>query len=169
MIDDPDVTTRLLKKMEAHLPIPAQVTPEVRQMMCKQKVIIPASRRVQIERVFYAGDEGGIVWSGVSWCARPGGSGLAHARANRSRASISGRDSRLSTDPCQKAVAECVNHGGSQFDHAGVVSSLAVLEISLRHLHARKQALASRGRTTVTFSFVSSIAEFSKREKIARG
>jgi hypothetical protein len=61
MIDDPDVTTRLLKKMEAHLPIPAQVTPEVRQVMCKQKVIIPASRRVQIERVFYAGDEGGIV------------------------------------------------------------------------------------------------------------
>jgi hypothetical protein len=61
MIDDPAVVSRLLQGMEAHLPIPAHVTPEVRQMMCKQKVIIPASRRVQIERVFYAGDEGGIV------------------------------------------------------------------------------------------------------------
>jgi hypothetical protein len=61
MIDDPNVVTRLLKEMETHLPIPAQVTPEIRQMMRKQKVIIPASRRVQIERVFYAGDEGGIV------------------------------------------------------------------------------------------------------------
>ena len=61
MIDDPNVVTRLLKEMEAHLPIPAQVTPEIRQMMRKQKVIIPASRHVQVERVFYAGDEGGIV------------------------------------------------------------------------------------------------------------
>jgi hypothetical protein len=47
--------------METHLPIPAQVTPELRQMMRKQKVIIPASRQVRIEQVFYAGDEGGIV------------------------------------------------------------------------------------------------------------
>ena len=61
MIDDPAVVSRLLQEMEAHLPIPAQVTPEVRQMMCKQKVIIPASRHVQVERVLYAGDEGGIV------------------------------------------------------------------------------------------------------------
>ena len=61
MIDDPGVMTRLLKQMEAHLPIPAQVTPELRQMMRKQKVLIPPSRRVQIEHVWYAGDEGGIV------------------------------------------------------------------------------------------------------------
>jgi hypothetical protein len=61
MIDDPSVVRRLMQEMEAHLPIPAQVTPELRQMMRKQKVLIPASRRVRIERVFYAGDEGGIV------------------------------------------------------------------------------------------------------------
>jgi hypothetical protein len=61
MIDDPNVVTRLLKEMETQLPIPAQVTPAIRQMMRKQKVIIPASRHVQVERVFYAGDEGGIV------------------------------------------------------------------------------------------------------------
>ncbi len=61
MIDDPTVVSRLMKDMETHLPIPAQVTPELRQMMRKQKVILPASRQVQIDQVFYSGDEGGIV------------------------------------------------------------------------------------------------------------
>ena len=61
MIDDPDVVTRLLQQLEAHLPIPAQVTPEVGHMLRKQRVPIPVSRRVQIEHVLYAGDEGGIV------------------------------------------------------------------------------------------------------------
>ena len=61
LIDDPNVVASLLKQMEAHLPIPAQVTPKVRHMLHAQKVILPASRRVKIEHVFYAGDEGGIV------------------------------------------------------------------------------------------------------------
>src|SRR5262249_4078772 len=61
LIDDPNEVASLLKHMEAQLPIPAQVTPEVRQMLRAQKVVIPANRRVKIEHVFYAGDEGGIV------------------------------------------------------------------------------------------------------------
>ena len=61
LIDDPRVVASLLKQMEAHLPIPVQVTPEVRQMLRSQHVLIPASRRVKIEHVLYAGDEGGIV------------------------------------------------------------------------------------------------------------
>ncbi len=61
LIDDPTVVASLLKQMEAQLPIPAQVTPEVRHMLRAQKVLIPAHRRVQIEHVLYAGDVGGIV------------------------------------------------------------------------------------------------------------
>ncbi|NOT56530.1 MAG: hypothetical protein HOP18_18175 [Deltaproteobacteria bacterium] len=61
MIDDPNVVSQLMKEMKTHLPIPAQVTPELRQMIRKQKVLIPASRQVQIDQVFYSGDEGGIV------------------------------------------------------------------------------------------------------------
>lgn len=61
LIDDPSAVASLLKQMEAHLPILAEVTPEVRQMLRAQKVLIPASRRVKIEHVSYAGDEGGIV------------------------------------------------------------------------------------------------------------
>jgi hypothetical protein len=33
MIDDATVVASLLQPMEAHLPIPAQVTPEVRRML----------------------------------------------------------------------------------------------------------------------------------------
>lgn len=60
-IDDPTVVASLLTQMEAQLPIPAHVTPEVRHMLRAQKVFIPTHRRVQIEHVLYAGDEGGIV------------------------------------------------------------------------------------------------------------
>jgi hypothetical protein len=61
LIDDPTVVASLLTQMEAQLPIPAQVTPEVRHMLGARKVLIPAHRRVRIEHVMSAGDEGGIV------------------------------------------------------------------------------------------------------------
>jgi hypothetical protein len=40
MIDDATVVASLLQQMEAHLPIPAQVTPEVRRMLHSQQVLI---------------------------------------------------------------------------------------------------------------------------------
>lgn len=60
MIDNPTTVTTLLRQMEAHLPIPAQATKALVQTLRKSGVKISSTRGVQIEKVFYVGDEGGI-------------------------------------------------------------------------------------------------------------
>jgi len=61
MIDDPEATERLLARLEAALPIPARLTPELQASLRGQNAgtAIPASR--QVTWVTYMGDEGGIV------------------------------------------------------------------------------------------------------------
>jgi hypothetical protein len=61
MIDDPAEVTQLLQQMEAQLPIPAQLTKALRDALRQQGLKIPATRQVHIDKVFYSGDEGGIV------------------------------------------------------------------------------------------------------------
>jgi hypothetical protein len=61
MIDDPVEVTQLLQQMEAQLPIPAQLTKALRDALRQQGLKIPATRQAHIDKVFYTGDEGGIV------------------------------------------------------------------------------------------------------------
>ncbi len=61
MIDDPTQVTALMQKMKAHLPIPAQATSALVRNLRASAVNIASKRRsMQIEKVMYLGDEGGI-------------------------------------------------------------------------------------------------------------
>ena len=60
MIDDPTQVTAFMQKMEAHLPIPAQATNALVRTTGASAVRISSKRRMQIEKVVYLGDEGGI-------------------------------------------------------------------------------------------------------------
>ena len=60
MIDDPTQVTALMQKMNAHLPIPAQATTALVRNLRASAVNIASKRRMQIEKVMYLGDEGGI-------------------------------------------------------------------------------------------------------------
>jgi len=60
MIDDPTQVTALMQKMKAHLPIPAQATNALVRNLRANAVNIASKRRMQIEKVMYLGDEGGI-------------------------------------------------------------------------------------------------------------
>ena len=60
MIDDPTEVTALMQKMKAHLPIPAQATTALVRNLRASAVNIASKRRMQIEKVMYLGDEGGI-------------------------------------------------------------------------------------------------------------
>ena len=61
MIDDYDKVMELMRKMEVQLPIPARPTGALVRTMRERGVQIPHNQELQIKRVFYAGDEGGIM------------------------------------------------------------------------------------------------------------
>jgi hypothetical protein len=60
MIDNYAKAMELMRRMEAHLPIPAQPTGACRRVLRAQGVKLARHRPLQIKRVFYMGDEGGI-------------------------------------------------------------------------------------------------------------
>jgi len=60
MIDDYAKAMELMRKMEAQLPIPARSTGAFVRALQEQGVKIPGDQELQIKRVFYMGDEGGI-------------------------------------------------------------------------------------------------------------
>ena len=60
-IDDPKQAGSLLEKIEAHLPISAEVRRSTANYLRDQGAFIPPHRQVSISKVFYSGDEGGIV------------------------------------------------------------------------------------------------------------
>ncbi|MBC8496936.1 MAG: hypothetical protein ISS57_05755 [Anaerolineales bacterium] len=60
-IDDPKQAETLLAKMEALLPIPAEVRRSTANYLRAQGSFIPPHRQVSISNVLYHGDEGGIV------------------------------------------------------------------------------------------------------------
>jgi len=60
MIDDYAQAMELVRKMEAHLPIPARPTGTYIRAMREQGIKVTRDQELQIKRVFYLGDEGGI-------------------------------------------------------------------------------------------------------------
>ena len=61
MIDDYAKAMELTRKMESQLPIPARPTGALVRTMREQGIKIPRGQELQIKRVFYMGDEGGIM------------------------------------------------------------------------------------------------------------
>jgi hypothetical protein len=61
MIDDPATVIDLMGKMEAQLPIPATPTSELVRTLRSKALKIALDRALFIKRVFYLGDEGGIM------------------------------------------------------------------------------------------------------------
>ena len=60
VIDDYAKAMELVRKMEAHLPIPARPTGAYRRAMREQGIKVAPDQELQIQDVFYFGDEGGI-------------------------------------------------------------------------------------------------------------
>ncbi len=61
MIDNPGTVARLLEQMEDQLPIPAFPTKDVVRVLRRRGVKASTDRALSVKRVFYAGDEAGIV------------------------------------------------------------------------------------------------------------
>ena len=61
MIDDPGKVARLVVQMENQLPIPAFPTKDVVRTLRRRGVHASTDRVLSVKRVFYAGDEAGIV------------------------------------------------------------------------------------------------------------
>lgn len=61
MIDNPATVARLLEQIKEHLPLPAFPTKELVRTLRRGGVKASTGRALSITRVFYAGDEGGIV------------------------------------------------------------------------------------------------------------
>ena len=61
MIDDQRMVQSLLRQIEAHLPIPARLTGAAARSLRSRGKSVLRDREVIIEKVYYAGDEGGIM------------------------------------------------------------------------------------------------------------
>jgi len=61
MIDNPGRVASLIEQMHSHLPLPAFPTKELVRTLRRRRVKASVDRALSIKRVFYAGDEGGIV------------------------------------------------------------------------------------------------------------
>ena len=61
MIDNPRQLTELLSKLEAALPLPAVITPELAATLRKRSPDVVLPRDCQVTSVLDIGDEGGIV------------------------------------------------------------------------------------------------------------
>lgn len=61
MIDDPAQVVDLITKLEAQLPIPATPTIGLVRMLRSSGLKLATNRVIFVKRVFYMGDEGGIL------------------------------------------------------------------------------------------------------------
>jgi len=61
MIDHPEITERLIAKLNEALPIPARLTPELQVLLRGQNADTTIAAEAAITWVSYAADEGGIV------------------------------------------------------------------------------------------------------------
>ena len=61
MIDIPDKTEALIARLEAALPVRARPTPEVLKTLGQQSPEPRLPRHCDITKIYYAGDEGGIL------------------------------------------------------------------------------------------------------------
>ena len=60
MIDNQSKTMALIKKMKTQLPIPVRPTNQFIRAMKDSKINIAREQELQVDKVFYMGDEGGI-------------------------------------------------------------------------------------------------------------
>ena len=60
LIDDYDKAMELMRKMEAHLPIPARPTSALARLMREKGVQLAHDQELEIQGVFYISDAGGI-------------------------------------------------------------------------------------------------------------
>ena len=61
MIDNPDKTETLIARLEAAIPVRARPTPEALKTLRQQSPEPRFPRRCDITKIYYAGDEGGIL------------------------------------------------------------------------------------------------------------
>jgi hypothetical protein len=61
VIDNPETVARLMAQMESQLPIPAVPTKDVVRTLRRRGVHASTDHALSVRRVFYAGDEAGIV------------------------------------------------------------------------------------------------------------
>jgi hypothetical protein len=61
VIDNPERTERLLARLQAALPVPARLTPELVAALHGQKPALGVRPSCEITWISYAGDEGGIL------------------------------------------------------------------------------------------------------------
>ena len=61
MIDNPGTVARLMEQLPGQLPMPVFPTKELVRTLRRRGVKASVDRALSIKRVFYAGDEGGIV------------------------------------------------------------------------------------------------------------
>ena len=61
MIDNPDKTEALIARLEAALPVRARPTPEALKTLRQQSPEPRFPRHCDITKIYYAGDEGGIL------------------------------------------------------------------------------------------------------------
>jgi hypothetical protein len=61
MIDKPGTVASLMEQLQGQLPMPAFPTKELVRTLRRRGVKASVDRALTIKRVFYAGDEGGIV------------------------------------------------------------------------------------------------------------
>ena len=61
MIDNPAMVARLIEQLHSYLPIRALPTKELVRTLRRRRVKASVDHALSIKRVFYAGDEGGIV------------------------------------------------------------------------------------------------------------
>ena len=63
MIDDPGKTDRLTAEIEASLPLKTRLSPSVKRTLAKQSPESTIPDKCMVTKIFYMGDEGGIVCS----------------------------------------------------------------------------------------------------------
>jgi len=61
MIDDPEKTDRLMAELEASLPLEARLQLHVKSALSEQSPDITIPDRCNVTKLFYMGEEGGIV------------------------------------------------------------------------------------------------------------
>lgn len=61
MIDNPDKTDRLTAEMEDSLPLKTRLSPSVKRTIAKQSPESTIPDKCMVTKIFYMGDEGGIV------------------------------------------------------------------------------------------------------------
>ncbi|MGO7564908.1 hypothetical protein ACC754_36860, partial [Rhizobium johnstonii] len=61
MIDDPEKTDRLVRELEASLPLETTLSQTLKQTLTKQSPDLEIPDSCHMTRIFYMGEEGGIV------------------------------------------------------------------------------------------------------------